>query len=193
MIDWTLRQLHDRVFFPARNKALVKRLAPFLDDCTSVLDLGASDGRLAADISGLVNARFVGCDVHLQPKSLIPVHQYDGKTLPFDDNSFDCVMLIDMLHHTNDIREMLLEAKRVASKFLLVKDHYWLSRIGYWNLATLDYIANKPYGIPVPFNFLRLEEWTELFEKTDCEVLAEEKFRLHRADIIHHITVKLRV
>ena len=193
MIAWGLRELHDRVFFPARNKALVTRLSPAFQDCASVLDLGASDGRLAKAMSEFVSAEFTGCDVHLQPKPFIPVYKYDGIHLPFEDNAFDCVMLIDVLHHSDNAQEVLLEAKRVAKKYIFVKDHIWLTRLGFWNLAMQDYIANKPYGIPVPFNFLQEDQWKSLFDRIGCTLLSYERFRLHAADTLHHFSAKLSV
>ncbi|MFH1712795.1 MAG: methyltransferase domain-containing protein [Candidatus Jacksonbacteria bacterium] len=94
----------------------------------------------------------IGTDVHIQPKTFIPIIQYDGKKLPFPDESFDAVILVDVLHHDEHPEIILEEAKRVAKKFILVKDHYWENNLDFQLIKFADYFGNKPYGIKLPYN-----------------------------------------
>ena len=95
-----LRQHNERVGFPRRKTDLVKKLVPYLRESRTVLDLGCSDGSLAYLMSKkLPNVKFVGIDTVRQTKQYIKTYQYDGKKLPFKNNSFDSVLIVDVLHH----------------------------------------------------------------------------------------------
>ncbi|MBI3981004.1 class I SAM-dependent methyltransferase [Candidatus Microgenomates bacterium] len=164
-ILYLLRQHNERVGFPRRKTDLVKKLVPYLRGSRSVLDFGCSDGSLAYLMSNrLPGVKFVGIDTVLQTKQYIKTYQYDGKRLPFKDNSFDSVLIIDVLHHDLKPDELLREAKRVARKNVLIKDHYWDNRFDFLALKVSDYIGNKPYGISLPYNYLRLNQWEEIIE-----------------------------
>ena len=55
-----------------------------------------------------------GVDVLVRGQTWIDVQASDGHRLPFADRSFDAVMFVDVLHHTQDPMELLAEAVRVA-------------------------------------------------------------------------------
>ncbi|MCA9371997.1 class I SAM-dependent methyltransferase [Candidatus Woesebacteria bacterium] len=121
-----IKWINENIVFPLRWNYLVAYLSPYLQNATDVLDLGASCGRLANELSKkFPKIHFVGVDTHVQPKTFIPIKKYDGKKIPFPDNSFDCVMIIDVLHHDKNPEHILKEAKRVSRKYILIKDHYW--------------------------------------------------------------------
>ena len=45
---------------------------------------------------------------------------YDGKRLPFEDDSFDAVLLMFVLHHAEDAGAVLREARRVSRDRVIV-------------------------------------------------------------------------
>lgn len=51
----------------------------------------------------------------------IDLRRYDGKTLPFDDDSFDFVYATHVLEHVTDERAFLGELARVSSKWIYVE------------------------------------------------------------------------
>jgi SAM-dependent methyltransferase len=192
MLKYVMRALNDRVF-PYRYVQLTERIAPLLDDVADVLDVGTGDGHLAHYLKEASGCHVTGLDVCLQPHSYIDVHHYDGRTFPFDDNAFDCVLMIDMLHHTEDIEQMLAEACRVARRFVLIKDHFWETRFDMVTLHVADYLGNIPYGVPLPYNYLRLEEWQSLFERHNLDELNRSTFKYMPLEPAQHIMTKLQL
>ena len=99
VLDKLLDLLNKNILFSLRQNYLINILSHYLIGCKTALDLGSSSGELAKKIQDKTGVNFSGVDTYIQPKSFIPVIKYDGKTLPFKNNSFDCVMIIDVLHH----------------------------------------------------------------------------------------------
>jgi SAM-dependent methyltransferase len=187
LLSRVLRAANEGIFFPRRQEFLANLLAPYVAQGASALDVGSSSGRLARKIQDRTGARFAGVDIHIPGEPSIPVTRYDGKTLPFEDSSFDCVTIVDVLHHTEDPAGLLAEARRVARDRVLIKDHYWETG---WDLLMLrlsDYIGNKPYGIVLPYNFLSIESWLTLFRNGKLSVVEERRFRIARLDPCKHV------
>ncbi|MDD5193594.1 MAG: methyltransferase domain-containing protein [Candidatus Nanoarchaeia archaeon] len=185
--DKFLDFLNRKILFHLRFDYLTNILIPYLTGCKTVLDLGASSGELAKKIQDKIGVEFTGVDTHIQPKSFIPVIKYDGKKLPFRNNSFECVMIIDVLHHDTNPEEVITEAKRVAKKYILIKDHYWISRFDFWLLKISDYIGNHPYKIKLPYNFLKYGGWKDVFNQKNLRIVTEKKFRYNAFDPCKHI------
>jgi ubiquinone/menaquinone biosynthesis C-methylase UbiE len=95
-------------------KAHADRVAEWVTE-NNVLDIGAGDGL----ITYLVGAKTKGIEfepngVRLAQEHGVDVIQGDAYALPFDDNSFDACMLIDVLEHFDRPLDALREARRVA-------------------------------------------------------------------------------
>jgi SAM-dependent methyltransferase len=182
-----IKQFNEKIGFPLRCKYLVYHLFPYLQNVNKVLDLGSAEGRLVKELSKkLPNLDFVGIDLH-SSRTFIHVKKYDGKKIPFPDNSFDCVMIIDVLHHIEHPEEILQEVRRVSKKYVLIKDHYWKNKIDFLILKHADYIGNKPYGIALPYNFLRISDWRKIIKKTNFKISKSEKFKFNFFDPCNHI------
>ena len=182
------RLFNEKIGFPLRWRYLVQRLRPYLKNSKNVLDLGSSCGRLANELSKkLPQIDFIGVDTHVQSKTYIQIKKYDGKKLPFPDNSFDCVMIIDVLHHNKYPEIILREAKRVSKSFILIKDHYYKNKFDFMLLKYADYVGNKPYGIKLPYNFLTTDEWQNLIRNLNLKIIKSEKFRYNNVDPCKHI------
>ena len=55
------------------------------------------------------------------PQSGLPIHLFDGKRIPEEDNSFDVVTCLFVLHHTGDVQEQLCrEMCRVSRRYIVV-------------------------------------------------------------------------
>src|SRR5260370_31238714 len=108
-----------------REQRLLRSLSKLLGHVDSLLDVGAGDGSIAEKLGEAGGAtRVVGVDVVLRPLRVIEVQHYDGLSLPFPDRSFEAVTIIDVLHHCTEPETVLRETLRVASKMLVIKDHF---------------------------------------------------------------------
>ena len=160
-----------------RSRRLPARLLPHVPEGGSVLDVGSGDGYIASRFLHEGGAASVqGVDVLLRQDPHIPTRAFDGERLPFDDGTFDLVTLIDVLHHCERPEKLVEEAGRVSRHRIVIKDHYWVSHLDRWILCFSDYVGNKPYGVSLPYNFLRMEQWAELFDKLGLAVVSTQRF-----------------
>jgi SAM-dependent methyltransferase len=193
MLKNVMAMFDEKLLFPYRYGKLTQRMLPLLDRGSTVLDVGTGDGHLAHHLTQSSGCHIIGLDVCLQPHTYIDVHHYDGCVFPFQDNTFDCVMMVDMLHHTTNIDEMLSEARRVSRQHILIKDHFWNNRIDKAVLHMADYLGNIPYNVPLPYNYLRLEEWGRLFRRHKLSEVSRATFKYSRLEPAQHIMVRLQV
>jgi SAM-dependent methyltransferase len=144
---------------------LSDRLAQLLPKDASVLDVGCGDGR----VDHLITERrpdvtIRGVDVLVRPDALMPVEEFDGKHIPYDSNSVDVVMFVDVLHHTEDPLHLLREALRVASRSVVLKDHTCDGFLAAPTLRFMDWVGNAPHGVVLPYNYWAERQWQRAFE-----------------------------
>lgn len=154
--------IHQNYIAPRRVKILAARVAPLLPEKARVLDVGCGDGEVSQAILGLRPDLYLeGAEVLLRGKPRIKVSAYDGHRLPFADKSFDAVMFVDVLHHTEDPAQLLREAGRVASKCVVIKDHTAEGLFAFATLRILDKVGNARHGVALPYNYWRRSQWAK--------------------------------
>jgi SAM-dependent methyltransferase len=167
LYDWAI----GRRVFGRRVQILCAHLAELLPQSARVLDVGCGNGLL---VHLLVQRRpdveVQGIDVLVQATCYIPVSQFDGQAFPFEDGSFDAVMFIDVLHHTDDALALLREAKRVARQTILIKDHPRNGFLAGPTLRFMDWVANRRHGIALPYNYWPRQKWFETFAQLGLTV-----------------------
>jgi len=158
--------LHGKLVFNRRIHVLAKWLAEEIPRGAMVLDVGCGDGNIAQLLlEARPDIQIEGIDVSVRPTTHIPVTQFDGKTIPFPDKSFDTVMFVDVLHHTNDPTVLLAEARRVARAAVILKDHCRDGVLANSTLRLMDWVGNAHHGVVLPYNYWREAQWRETFEK----------------------------
>lgn len=155
-----LDSLHGDLVFPRRIETLAQKFARLLPNEARVLDVGCGDGSLALHISKLrPDIRVEGIDVLIRKETSIPVRKFDGERIPHEPGSFDIVMLVDVLHHTNDPRILLTEAKRVARQAVVIKDHTRDGLFAGARLRFMDWVGNARHGVVLPYNYWPRRRW----------------------------------
>ncbi len=106
----------------SREKA--ERFIHYLKKNSSVIDIGCGNGLLAKHLTNL-GFRVAAIDVanHSIIDTIKPI-VYDGKSIPFPEQSFDYALLITVLHHSEDPITVLSEAKRIANHIIIIEDTY---------------------------------------------------------------------
>ena len=93
-------------------KAHADRVADWVTE-HNVLDIGAGDG-LITHLLGAKGIEYEAEGVRLAQEKGVDVIQGDAYALPFENDSFDAVTMIDVLEHFDDPQKALQEARRVA-------------------------------------------------------------------------------
>jgi SAM-dependent methyltransferase len=156
--------LHGSLVFGRRVRVLAHHLAAQLPSGAAVLDVGCGDGRIDAVIlAQRPDLTFEGVDVLVRPKTHVPVTSFDGARLPFPDASFDIVQFVDVLHHTDDPMVLLCEARRVARRGIVLKDHGRDGFLAGPTLRFMDWVGNAHHGVRLPYNYWPVARWREAF------------------------------
>lgn len=165
-----MAQFHGRLVHARRVRVLAEKVARLVPPGSRLLDVGSGDGRfarlLAENQPGL---RVEGLEVIVRPGTAIPTRSFDGVHIPHPDGAFDAVTLIDVLHHAADAERLLAEASRVASRCVILKDHYRKGFAAGATLRLMDWWANSPHGVALPYRYLTEAEWDSLFRRLRLE------------------------
>lgn len=145
-----------------RARWTARNLARFIKPSDRVLDVGAGDCRLAVLLNRKIGCEVVPVDVEDFNQTPLKLVIFDGKRLPFEDDSFDAVLLIFVLHHAEDARAVLAEARRVSRKKVIVFEDV---TSGIWDRMMFrgfhKWLAWSE-KISYPYREWRPGQWTEL-------------------------------
>ena len=160
--------IHRCFFVNKRLIALSNALSSFIpNQSIKGLDIGCGAGELTKKIAKQKPLiRLTGVDIvkriDLESEKEFHYKNYDGKTLPFEDKSFEFTYLVDVLHHTDNPSALLKEAIRVTKYFIIIKDHLAETQLDRWKLHAMDYIGNKSQHIYLPYHYFSSEQWENL-------------------------------
>jgi SAM-dependent methyltransferase len=157
-----IENIHGDYVSSRRGRRLSDHLVELVPQNARVLDVGCGDGFLA---SLLIQRRpdidLRGIDKLVRDRTYIPVKAFDGQVIPYSDASFDVVMFVDVLHHTENPMGLLREAIRVARRVILIKDHTLNGLFAGITLRFMDYIGNARYGVALPYNYWPRQKWID--------------------------------
>lgn len=197
------QKLHRIFLSQYRTEALSEYLSSFLigQEFCHGLDVGCGSGEISHRLMAMKPwLKIIGAEINPRPGTLISIIKFDGNKLPFADKSFDFVLLLDVLHHEQDFRNLLTECVRVADKFILIKDHL---AENFWDkarLSIMDWLGNYFYHVPLTYNYLSQQTWRELFRRVgsnNFEIMVDLKIYPRMTTILFnkniHFISKLNV
>ena len=171
------RQIMESQYKKRANK-LTDRIHPYISKHEKILDVGCGTGFVSKILMEKTSAKITLLDVRKNPLCThTPVTLYDGKKIPFPDNSFDSAFLIAVLHHCPKPLEVLNEAIRVTSNRLIIMEDLFTTRIEKWLTLVEDSIVNWEFR-GHPHSNRREKEWLALFKEKNLSVVNLDKFRL---------------
>ncbi|MCA3584612.1 MAG: class I SAM-dependent methyltransferase [Methylocystis sp.] len=133
-----------------------------------VLDVGGGTGLIAQSVFdhfGVASVQSVDIVDRYAPDLTIARTRYDGEHLPFADGSFDCGMIMNVIHHVPEPNRVALLAeirRAVGHGPVYIKDHLSAGLLDDTRLTILDAIGNIPFGGMVKARYLRGGHWSDL-------------------------------
>ena len=165
------------MLFEAHNKkraaSIALQMKDFIKKGDRVLDIGLGNGFVAKQVRNHYKVYMEGVDIVDYNETDIKNTIYNGFNLPFKDNSFDCILILQTLHHCTDQIQVLKEAKRVSRKSIIIMEDVYCNYFEKLMTFLHDYISNKRKGVDCPYYFHNKGEWKTIFEKLGLKIIKE--------------------
>lgn len=171
MFKYLLGKMHGKLVFGRRITVLIEQIGALIPSDSEILDVGTGDGQIAKAIGAKQDGTNVrGIDIMLRETTHIPVEVFDGHVIPVDDKGVDVVTFVDVLHHTDDPSELILEAGRVCRKAVIIKDHLSENWFDHLTLRAMDWVGNAPHGVVLPYNYAPRSDWEKWFKAAGLKI-----------------------
>jgi SAM-dependent methyltransferase len=159
-----------------RGEDVANQMMPFIDQSSSVLDLGCGTGGVSLALFkkgfNVVSADIKTYPVHPE----VSIQLIEVGTLPYSDNQFDVCLLHVTLHHATDKELLIREAARVAKK-VIIGEELVDSVAGRVVLILYDKIVNFSFANEAHEN-LPDTMWRKIFRKNNLTIVSANYSRV---------------
>jgi SAM-dependent methyltransferase len=163
--------VHENFVAGRRVRVLCSHLSHLIPKNSRVLDVGCGDGLIAWLLMQIrSDVGFQGIDVLVRPGTKIPVEAFDGQRIPYENESFDAVLLVDVLHHAENPLSLLKESLRVSRNAVVIKDHLLDGFLAGPTLRFMDRVGNLRHGVSLRYDYWPQERWLQTFESIGAQV-----------------------
>ncbi|MDA8016292.1 MAG: class I SAM-dependent methyltransferase [Thermoanaerobaculia bacterium] len=153
-----------------RERRLCRHLAEMMPRGARVLDVGCGDGSLARSLAVLrPDLSVLGIDTIVRSTRHLSMARFDGRSIPFGDHSFDALLMVDVLHHAAEPKVLLKEARRVARRAIVLKDHLLQGVLAGPTLRFMDRVGNARHGVALPHDYWTPDQWRSAFATLGLE------------------------
>lgn len=166
-----------------RENEETRRILPWLESGETLLDLGAGTGFIARYLHSRAGVLPTLTDLvpyGNRDRSIPFIHQPDPLRVPVADASYDVVLMMFVFHHMDryeDQERLLVEARRIARRRIVVSEDTPGSRFERWVNAAWDRVLNVRHGVPTPCTFRSTGQWVDVFKANDLAVVHQERYR----------------
>lgn len=183
-----------------RSHYLAKKITPYVRDGSCVLDFGCGNMYTAMKLLEFrpeltITGVDIVADQNLDLEKMDPrlrFVQSSGLRCPFDDNTFDHVLALACLHHTDHPEKYLEELRRLvkAGGTIIIAEEMYINMLDKWYIQGSDYLLNKlKEGIPVPLNFRSHSHYLGVFRELGLKVTERGSVRLFPNFMHHYIYI----
>ena len=159
------------------------------DQALCILDVGAGEGYVGEALSQRLGADVELIDVaDFRPARMsLPLRIFDGRILPYDDDSFDVIVLSFVLHHTEDPALILSECHRVSRGQVIVLESVYGGPLHRRFLRWADRLTNRIRSSGLMraqeenLHFRSESEWRALFDSLGYSVTSAA----HEGRLVH--------
>ncbi len=160
-----------------RAKTKKKLFGKFISSNSKIIDIGTGSGQYSLTLK---NAGHTITSVDIKDRTntkfITPI-LYDGKKLPFENNSFDVSLLITVLHHCPEPDIVFKEALRVSKKRLIILEDVYRSHLMKYLTWGMDRLVNLEF-FGHPHTNKSEEEWEALFKANGLTITHKQKLKV---------------
>ncbi len=163
--------------YSERALQIVPKVLPYIKKKDRILDLGCGTGAISRLIKTKNGNDLTLVDVQFNNMcDQFPVIIYDGKKLPFKKNQFSTTLLITVLHHSQNPKQLLDQVATVTSGNIIIIEDIFTDILGRVITFIGDCIVN--WEIHPIFRNHTKAEWIRIFQNSGLKILEVKEFKL---------------
>ena len=161
-----------------RDNWALKHLNGWIRKNDRILDLGAANSCLGQLLEKNYNCHAISLEVtQYQTQNRLPLVIFNGRDIPFKDNSFDIVLILFVLHHAEEPAQVLKEAKRICRRSVIVFEDYIESWHDLLHFRIFHDLLEWYTALAAPQHELNMEQWSQLAKETGFKEMCKKRVK----------------